>query len=109
MASIWLAAYKYLTLSGLNWKRRIIEVSYEITVQVMCGPVKLPGHVRVPPVGARDLLCVGWRKEAGHKAEPLCLSLLLALFSLHWHPAAIFTKLDIAVLFYLFRPAPGFC
>lgn len=109
MASIWLTAYKYLTLSGLNWKRRIIEVSYEITVQVMCGPVKLPGQVRVPPVCARDPLCAGWRKKAGQEAETLCLLLLLALFPLHWHPAAIFTKLGIAVLFYPFRPAPGFC
>lgn len=73
MASIWLAAFKYLTLSGLNWKRRIIEVSYEITVQVMCDPIRLPRHVTVAFFCAGDTLCVGWKKKASHKAEPSAL------------------------------------
>lgn len=78
-ASIWLAAYKYLTLSGLNWKRRIIEVSHEITGQVIYDPIRLTGHVPILLVCSKDTLCEDWREEAGNKAEPCALHFCYAV------------------------------
>lgn len=76
-SSIWLAVYKYLSLSGLNWKGWIIEVSQEITVQVTYDPIRHTGWAVVPFVCSKDASCRGWRKEAGNKAVPSCPSFLL--------------------------------
>ena len=68
-----------MTLSGLNWKRRIIEVSHEIIGQVMYDPIRLTGHVPISLVCSKDTLRGDWRKEAGNKAEPCALHFCYAL------------------------------